>query len=62
MSKGKKTEISTLPLKKSVCTYLFNSAKMCSLFMDFQQEDAHEFLRQLLDSMHQDLNLITQKV
>lgn len=34
-------DLSTLPLKKSVCNLSFNLAKICSLFIDFHQEDAH---------------------
>ena len=31
---------------------------MCYLFMDFEQEDAHEFLKQLLDSVHKEGNRV----
>ena len=31
---------------------------MCCLFMDFEQEDAHEFLKQLLDSVHKEINRV----
>ncbi len=34
-------DLSTLSLKRSVCNYLYNIAKICSLFIDFHQEDAH---------------------
>ena len=30
-------DLSTLPLKKSVCKFLFILAKICSLFIDFHQ-------------------------
>ncbi len=39
----------------------FNSAKICSLFMDWQQEDAHEFMKELLNSMHEELNRVKNK-
>ena len=34
---------------------------MCSLFMDWAQEDAHEFMKELLSSIHADLNRVKVK-
>lgn len=36
-----KPTISTLPLKKSICNSSNYIAKICSLFINFHQEDAH---------------------
>lgn len=47
---------STYSLKLALCTIPINLAKSCSLFLDWEQEDAHEFMRKLLDSMHQEIN------
>ena len=34
---------------------------MCQLFIDWQQEDAHEFMKELLNSMHEELNRVEKK-
>lgn len=36
-------------------------ATICSLFIDWAQEDAHEFMKELLNSMHEDLNRVKVK-
>ena len=37
------------------------AAKLCSLFIDWAQEDAHEFMKELFNSMHEDLNRVKLK-
>lgn len=49
-----KNDCSTLPLKRCV-------SKVCSLFIDWAQEDAHEFMKELLGSIHDELNRIKIK-
>lgn len=61
MQNKEKIDISTLPLKKSVCTYTSYIAKICMLFIDWEQEDAHEFMKELLNSMHEDINRVKEK-
>jgi ubiquitin C-terminal hydrolase len=36
-------------------------ATICSLFIDWQQEDAHEFMKELLSSIHEELNRVKSK-
>jgi ubiquitin C-terminal hydrolase len=31
------------------------------LFIDWEQEDAHEFMKELLNSIHEDLNRVKNK-
>lgn len=54
-NKFQQQHISSVALKRTV-------SKTCSLFLDWQQEDAHEFMKELLNSLHESLNRIEKKI